>query len=196
MLKDVDIRVSLYEEIEVKNCNDIYRVIPEMAICDGLARVDVAVANGKLCGYEIKSDADSLVRLNSQQMYYDKTFDNISIVVGKKFASCIGNEVPNWWGILVATETKEGVVKLRKKRVARHNPNVSAEALLDLLWHEEVKELLKSNGMKGLSGKNRRILRRLACDNLPFDLIREFTRETLKNRCNWRPECKLNKPDC
>jgi len=195
MLKDADIRDSLYKSIESQNSKAVYRIIPEMAICDGLARVDVAVANGRLCGYEIKSDADSLVRLSSQQMYYDRTFDNISIVVGKKFAPYIQEEIPSWWGILIATQKKNGVVTLKKERAAGHNPNVSAEALLDLLWHDEVKELLKASGMKGLSGKNRRILRKLACDCLPFEQVREFTRETLKNRDEWRPECKLNRPE-
>lgn len=195
MLRDVDIRASLVKKIEAHNIKSEYRIIPEMAICDGLARVDVAVANGKLCGYEIKSDADSLVRLSSQKIYYDRTFDNISIVVGKKFAPYIQNEIPDWWGILIATQNKNGRVTLKKERAASHNPNVAPEALLDLLWHEEVKELLKANGMKGLSGKNRRILRKLACDSLSFEQVREYTRETLKNRCDWRPECKLNRPE-
>ena len=182
MLKDADIRSSLYRSIEIKNRKAIYRIIPEMAICDGLARVDVAVANGKLCGYEIKSDADTLARLSSQQIYYDRTFDNISIVVGKKFAPYIQDEIPDWWGILIATKNKNGRVTLKKERMASHNPNVSAEALLDLLWHEEVKALLKENGINGLSRKNRRVLRKIACESLSFEQVRTYTRETLKKQ--------------
>lgn len=194
MLKDKNIRESLYEIIQTQNCKTEYRIIPEMAICDGLARADVTVANGKLCGYEIKSDADSLIRLTSQQLYYDKTFDSVSIVIGKKFETFIENVVPEWWGILIATERKNGKVKITRERAAKDNPNVSVEALLELLWHQEIKELLKSNGFKGLSGKNRRVLRQIACDNLSFKTIRNFTRETLKNRIEWRSEYKLYRP--
>ena len=60
MLKDNDIRVTLIDELNRINAQHDYRIIEELAVCDGEARVDVAVANGRLCGYEIKSDADTL----------------------------------------------------------------------------------------------------------------------------------------
>ena len=85
MLKDNDIRVTLIDELNRINAQHDYRIIEELAVCDGEARVDVAVANGRLCGYEIKSDADTLERLALQQKCYDKTFDTVSIVVGEKF---------------------------------------------------------------------------------------------------------------
>lgn len=83
MLKDNDIRVTLIDELNRINAQHDYRIIEELAVCDGEARVDVAVANGRLCGYEIKSDADTLERLALQQKCYDKTFDTVSIVVGE-----------------------------------------------------------------------------------------------------------------
>lgn len=54
MLKDNDIRVTLIDELNRINAQHDYRIIEELAVCDGEARVDVAVANGRLCGYEIK----------------------------------------------------------------------------------------------------------------------------------------------
>lgn len=59
MLKDNDMRAVLINELNRTNTCD-YRVIEELAVCDGDARVDVAVANDRLCGYEIKSDADTV----------------------------------------------------------------------------------------------------------------------------------------
>lgn len=185
VLKDCDMRVLLIEELNRINSRHSYRIIEEMAVCDGNARVDVAVANGKLCGYEIKSDADTLERLAVQQRCYDKTFDKMSIVVGKKFEDKIEECIPNYWGIYIASECSIGR-RIRKKRSAKINKNVEAASLLELLWKDEVVLLLKLAGIKGLSGKNRRILRQIAIDNLPFKEIKKFTRETIKNRKNWR----------
>ena len=61
MLKDNDMRAVLINELNRANTCD-YRVIEELAVCDGDARVDVAVANDRLCGYEIKSDADVTIK--------------------------------------------------------------------------------------------------------------------------------------
>lgn len=186
MLKDIDIRKSLLKKISEQNAGHNYRIVEEMAICDGNARADIAVANGKLCGYEIKSDADTLDRLQSQQNYYNKTFDKITIVVGEKFSSAIEHHIPEHWGIFVAQENSKGKVIIKQKRRAKKNLGVEASALLELLWREEVESLLKSHSIRGISGKNRRILRQLALEQIPFSLIADYTREIIKSRLDWR----------
>lgn len=186
MLKDADMRIQLIAELNRINACHNYRIIEELAVCDGEARVDVAVANGKLCGYEIKSDADTLDRLPLQQKCYNKTFDNISIVVGEKFESEIELHIPDYWGIFIISEHKNGL-KVKKKRIARINRHVDSAALLELLWKEEIIALLKTKEIKGISGKNRRILRQLVIENFSFKEIKDYTRETLKYRENWRP---------
>lgn len=185
-LKDIDIRKPLIEKIAKSNKGHDYRIIPEMAICDGQSRVDIAVANGNLYGYEIKSDADTLDRLPLQQEFYNKTFDKVFIVVGTKYQSVIENYIPDWWGVYVASYNKNQSIVFKQKRRGRKNQSICAESLLELLWKEEIEELLKIHGFRGLSGKNRRILRQLAADNLSISVIRDYTRETLKQRKDWR----------
>lgn len=185
MLKDSDIREKLLDELKKINNQHDYRIIEELAVCDGEARVDVAVANGRLCGYEIKSDADTLERLSIQQKCYDKTFDTVSIVVGEKFKNKINEFVPDYWGIYVVSECSNGY-KIRKRRSAKVNKNVEMEALLELLWKDEIVFLLKKAGIKGISGKNRRILRKIVIENISAKEIKNYTRETLKHRQNWR----------
>lgn len=187
-LRDIDIRIPLLQKLKSQNEGHSYRIIPEMAVCDGVSRVDVAVANGRLCGYEIKSDADTLDRLSSQQESYNKTFDRIFIVVGKKFEDIIAQHIPDWWGIYVATFDKCGEIVIKERKRARKNENISPEALLELLWRDEIEVLLKEWGVKSLYGKNRRILRSLAIEHVPLSAIKDYTRETLKNRAEWRPE--------
>lgn len=185
-MKDVDIRKPLIEKLIAQNEGHDYRIIPEMAICDGKSRVDIAVANGKLCGYEIKSDADTLERLSSQQNYYDKTFDKMYIVVGQKYEDIIGEHIPDWWGIYIAYYDKNNSISFKEKKRGRLNKKICSESLLELLWREELEQFLKNNGFRSLSGKNRRILRKMVVENISPKVIKDYTRETLKKREEWR----------
>lgn len=186
MLKDADMRQVLVEKITQRNANLNYRIISEMAICDGRARVDIAVANGKLYGYEIKSDADTLERLATQRECYDKTFDRIIITVGEKYENIIEDYISPWWGIYVVKKTKNGALLIKTKREARNNPGIDVSSLLELLWRDEIEELLRQNGYTGLSKKNRRLLRKLVIERIPQKEIRDYCRETLKYREGWR----------
>ncbi|MBP3505974.1 MAG: sce7726 family protein [Lachnospiraceae bacterium] len=186
VMKDIDIREPLIKKLIAQNAGHEYRIIPELAVCDGMSRVDVAVANGNLYGYEIKSDADTLDRLESQIMYYNKTFDKVFIVVGSKFEDVIADHVPDWWGIYTARYDKQNNVILKEKKRGRKNREVCAASLLELLWRDEIEKLLRNHGFKALSGKNRRILRKIAEENIPLSVIRDYTRETLKARKEWR----------
>lgn len=186
VLKDSDIRVPFIQKLNIQNKGHDYRIIPEMAVCDGLSRVDIAVANGKLCGYEIKSDADTLDRLESQKKYYNMTFDKVYIVVGKRYEDVIQEHVPDWWGIYIAYSDRNNHVHIKERKRGRQNKNICAESLLELLWKNELEALLKNYGHKGLSGKNRRILRAMASDSISLRDIKDYTREALKKRKEWR----------
>ncbi len=58
--------------------------------------------------------------------------------------------------------------------------------MLDLLWKEQIITLLRNAEIKGISGKNRRLLRQMAIDNFSLKEIRDYTREIIKSRENWR----------
>lgn len=174
------------EKLEKQNMGHDFRIIPEMTICDGVSRVDIAVANGCLCGYEIKSDKDTLDRLAGQIDSYEKTFDKAYIVVGEKYRDSISRHIPDWWGIYVASYNERGEIGLREVRKGKRNRAIASEALLELLWSDEVKQLLNLYGFKSLSGKNRRVLRSMAVDSIPKEKIRVYTRETIKHRKEWR----------
>lgn len=186
MLNDKEIRERLIKKLNKINSRHEYRIINELGICDGNARVDIAVANGRLCGYEIKSDKDTLERLPSQIEAYNKTFDKITIVVGKKFEDKIQNYIPEFWGIEVAYINKIGNISIKRLRAAKLNKNIESKAILELLWKDELKELLLKHGIKTTSNKNRRKLRDIAESSISLKEIKDFTRETIKIREGWR----------
>lgn len=173
MLTDYDIRKNLIERIANENERKRHRIIEELVICDGSSRVDIAVANGRLLGYEIKSDHDSLNRLENQVNNYDKTFEKTTIVVGRKFEDTIVNLVPSHWGIEVAYTNRYGNTSIKRIRASKINRNISKTHILDLLWNPEIKSLLKENNISGYSRENRTGLKNMAVKNicLPREII-------------------------
>lgn len=185
LLKDKDIRKALIESIKKKNNNHNFRIIEEMNVCDGKSRIDVAVANGHLCGYEIKSDVDTLDRLQFQTTSYNKTFDRITIVIGSKFSDKILDYIPDFWGVCVAKQNKNRI-KLCYIRKAKYNTNVDSFSLLNLLWKNELFDMLYPLKIKGLSKMKKSELMNHVINNYSKTYIRDYTREILKTRDYWR----------
>src|SRR5262249_9341390 len=62
-MRDGEIRAALHARLIVEHQGEPdTRFLDELSLC-GLVRVDVAVINGTLAGYELKSDLDTLRRL-------------------------------------------------------------------------------------------------------------------------------------
>jgi hypothetical protein len=59
------------------------RIIEELGVVHGKSRIDIAVINGLMHGYEIKSDKDTLQRLPEQMNMYNSVFNKVTLVVGK-----------------------------------------------------------------------------------------------------------------
>lgn len=186
VLKDVDIRLAMLDYLRRNSKTKDTRIISEFGICDGFSRADIAVVGKELCGYEIKSDADDLARLPFQVDFYSKTFDRASVVVGKQYIDGIERNVPCWWGIYLAERNEEGRVTIKGMRAPAKNPSFSPMALLELLWRDELYALLKQHGVKGIAGKNRRILRGMAHEHIDANVIKDYVRQTIKTRKNWR----------
>ena len=104
-LDDLTIRSALRSKLLADHAEEgDTALMEELGLCRGRVRVDLALVNGHLNGYEIKSDRDTLTRLETQAEIYMKVFDRLTIVVGSKHLSSIGTRLPEWWGILQAIQ--------------------------------------------------------------------------------------------
>lgn len=191
---DKDIRKVLYKKFlttkEFTNDSSTL-VIDEFDVCRGSSRVDIAVINGKIHGYEIKSEQDTLERLPSQMNDYNKVFDKVTIVTGEKYVDKVFDIIPDWWGISYVT-TKNNNLILKRKRTAKINKDINILNLLQLLWKDELIKLLNLHGItKGLKSKNRMSLARIASENIDEKDIKIFVKKQLKERKDWRA-VKLN----
>jgi hypothetical protein len=148
--------------------------------------VDVAVINGELSGWEIKSDVDTLRRLNGQAQAYGAVLDRATLVVTRRWESHAMDIVPGWWGIAVAEEVDGGVC-FRSVREAVLNANdLEPFAIAQLLWREEaLNELRRRDLAQGLSGKARHYVWERLAASLMLDELRRVVRTALRARQSW-----------
>lgn len=188
MLKDSDIRLALHATEIRRICDESpdSRVVDELGLMEGSYRIDVAVVNGKLHGYEIKSAADNLDRLPTQQASYNKIFDKLTLVVDACHMESALNLVPQCWGLIVA-QNVYGKAELNEIWPPRQNYAIDPYCLSQLLWRDEAWEILKQRKIgRGLWDKPRKVLWRTLAANVPIEDLKEIVRHTLKNRQGWR----------
>jgi hypothetical protein len=117
-------------------------VVDELGLKNGLIRADIAVLNGKLIGYEIKTNSDNLSRLPNQIKAYNEVFDKIYIITGDKHLQSVLEYVPEWWGIFLITDCPTGSYNFKRCRKAKKNNQRNAFGIAQLLWKDEVVEIL------------------------------------------------------
>lgn len=188
-LRDRDIREAIIEDLIPGIAGaEPYRLIDELGIYNGSVRADLALINGKLHGFEIKSDVDSLKRLAGQEEIYSLVFDTMRLVLAPRHVDSAIELVPDWWEIVVA-ELDGHCLTLRTVRPGKLNKTLDATSLLTLLWHAELVELAQK--LAPAPG-----IKRMRCGELhehisklvSVERIAKFVRETLKQRSAWRPD--------
>jgi hypothetical protein len=185
-MQDSDIRKLLhpYLKKENKKYKDTI-IVDEFDLCSGLSRIDVAVVNGVIHGYEIKSEEDTLIRLPNQITYYNKSLEKISIITNKSHLKQIKQLVPNWWGVLIVKSAgkKNIITELRR---AKSNPQLDADSLLQILWKDELVSIINKYEIDVSMHLNKRKIRVSIYNSLNVSIISQEVRSALKSRQNWR----------
>ena len=183
-MHDLDIRRRLRRELRGRFENDPDTVVvEELGILQGKARVDIAVVNGMLHGYEIKSACDTVQRLPQQARFYDKVFDCVTLVLSERHLQHAFELVPEWWEIVLAIPEPSGEIAFQVLRTGRANPYVNARAIAELLWREDAILMLSERGAaRGYLSKPRRLIWDRLCEVYNLDEIKEAVRLRLKCR--------------
>lgn len=185
VLRDSDIRAALRHQLSAEHCADTL-ILDELGLACSTARVDVAVLNGSMSGFEIKSDVDSLARLPRQVAAYDSILDFATLVAGTRHFQHARDVVPEHWG-LVRAEVLDGALNLTMVRPAMHNARVVPRNLAMMLWREELVEELKARqAYRGLSAKPKGALWDALVGATSVDELRNLVRERVKARGDWR----------
>lgn len=186
-MKDIDIRKSLKTGPLKKYVSDSNSlVLDEFNISLGLVRADIAVVNGVLHGIEIKSEKDTLKRLDNQLTEYKKFFEYITVVTCEKFQDKIEKSIPEKCGILVAKIENNKVI-FKKIREAKKNYEIDKLCLVKSLWKEEIIDVLEeSEYKKGFKSKSKPLLYEILCENFSKQQLLRIVKEKIKARTNWR----------
>lgn len=104
-------------------------------------KADVVLINGTSSVYEIKTELDSLDRLNSQLISYCRVFDRVYVVTHDTFANKLADSTADHIGILVLSDE----YSFKEMRKAQSNKlSVSPESIFDSLRRDEYMQILKS----------------------------------------------------
>ncbi|OQY72390.1 MAG: hypothetical protein B6D44_10210 [Ignavibacteriales bacterium UTCHB2] len=183
---DAEIRKSLKKFLKIQNRKFADTIIvDEFELCSGLARVDLAVINGVIHGYEIKGENDTLLRLPNQICYYNKSLEKITISVNPSHLKKTLEIVPEWWGVIIVEKDKRKKV-VKEIRDAEINQEVDIKSMLQLLWKDELFNIMRRYNINIKTGLNKKGLRENIFYNLSKKNIISEIRQTLKSRKNWR----------
>jgi len=190
---DVIIRSALKKKLANHHVDRKERIIEELGIRHGTARIDIAVVNGTMHGYEIKSDQDTLQRLPEQMDEFNTVFDKLTLVVGKRHLYNAINIIPDWWGIMVARIDANNEVVFYTIREAEDNKEQIGISIARLLWREEALQILEEqNKATGFRSKPRDLIYERLASVLDTETLKERVRYTLLvSREDWRSGVQL-----
>lgn len=186
-MKDQDIRAALRRRFAVDHAgDDDTLVVEELGLCQGAGRVDLAVINGSMAGWEIKSARDTLDRLPGQIDIYAQVLDEVTLVASERHVAHALDVLPGWWGVEVAVAVNDEVL-IEPARTGARNPDVRPLAVAQLLWRDEALGLLERLGLSGgLRSKPRAVLWDALATQVPERDLRRHVREALRARDRWR----------
>ena len=178
--RDRDIRPLLHRCLEEKHVNvSTAAIIHELEIPRPSARIDIALVNGLITGYEIKGGSDTLARLSNQEPSFSSVFERMTLVTSERHLNSARLLIPSWWGILEVTQGHTFVSRRRSGR----NPSLKLENLLHIFTKVEIIRLEKALG--ALGGARERNKVSVIADILgssPANKILSSARDLLKQR--------------
>ena len=184
VMRDPDVRIAVREDLNLLHADDEdTRIIEEMGIWAASVRIDVAVVNGELCGFELKSAKDDLRRLPTQEQIYSQVFDRVTIITAENhFADCQA-QVPDWWGLTLAKMSNLDRVTLTPVREARLNPAHNPLFVARMLWKDEAIDVLAKSGLAdGFRSKPIALIHERLAEAIPLEKLRAEVRRVLKSR--------------
>lgn len=162
-------------------------IIDELGLAHARSRIDVAVINGCIHGYEIKSAKDNLDRLTAQMAVYRRTLQKLSLVVAPKHLPGTLSHAPEWCGVIAAEQGPKGGISFHALRRAEPNPDIDPVMMAHLLWRDEVVDLLDRSGYAAKDLRRpRRQLYEMLCEAMTLREIAASIRTFMKQRRTWR----------
>ncbi|PRA53198.1 MULTISPECIES: sce7726 family protein [Pseudomonas] len=182
MFSEKEIKALLIDWLFDKGMVNDAVIINEMVVANWSRRADIAVANGRLYGFEIKSHFDTLKRLPGQVESFQAHFDKVVVVAASKFIGSIERDYPAEIGILEVYEVS-GRARIRQVRAGRICEVKDVLKLTSLITKSELEKYLRKVGVSVLPGMLRSELVR-ACGTKASKKLRAYVLACIKGRYN------------
>jgi hypothetical protein len=111
----------------------------------GNSRLDIGRINGKSYAYEIKTELDTLEKLEKQISDYSLVFDFVYIVIHPKHFSKVKESIPTHCGIITYNLSDEGC-KFSFRKKALLNTKIDKFSQLAVLTVKELERIMKDAG--------------------------------------------------
>jgi hypothetical protein len=158
LLKEQDIKALVLSHFPKMGMGSRTSIIAsEFFIDRRLRRVDIAALSNDFVGIEVKSEVDTLVRLQAQLSAYENYFDRVVVVTAEKHSKGVLNQAADHIGIYVV----DGHKKINEVRAAKRIEEFDIRRRLSLLT---MAELRRSLGLKSNCQFSRRQLLDLASE--------------------------------
>ena len=191
------LRNILYKELENYQKNGYNaEVFEEFGVRHGAARIDFAIINGVMCGYEIKSDRDTLERLQEQVKEFNTVFDKLTLVVGKRHLYQAMHFIPEWWGVMVAKVDAHDQVFFQTIRESETNNGQVKISIARLLWRREALRILEErDSADGVRHKPREFIYERLANVSDINTLKVQVSALLVSREGWRSDPQLASND-
>lgn len=185
-MRDPDMRHALVEVVSQEMGQRPHVLVPEVEVRWSVpARLDALLISSRICGFEIKSDADSLARLPRQVEAYGPVVERAVLVVGERRLPAAAKLVPDWWNIWAARWHGDSV-RIRKARGGRLNPSLSPLAVTSFMTRDHLLAALRGRGRSRLSGCSVDQLRELLAAEAGARETVKLARASMLARPDWR----------
>ncbi len=180
MLKNLEpqlkaILINHLKEKKLVGVNDI--IINEFNTGDFSRRVDLALINDNhFLAYEIKSDSDTLQRLEDQVKKYLEYFDKVTVITTPKHTNKALLLIPNNVALWELNDKTLEIKVIQKGRLIKVKDKLS---MIQLMIMKDLKRIVKENG--GTISYNRAELEKKLL-LLPTSKLRRYALQSLINR--------------
>lgn len=148
------------------------------------SRLDLGTINGRSYAYEIKTELDTLAKLERQLIDYSAVFEFVTVVAHEAHCPKVLSMIPMHCGVRSYRRTATGM-KFRTVRTATRSPLLNSISQVSCLNSEELQWLLKENGVKNVGNTRKQRVEALF-KRVPERRINALFKYALKRRFKTR----------
>jgi len=174
-MTETEIRNALINRLSSSSSGAKAAFISEMFVDKFSRRADLVMANGKLSVFEIKSERDTLERLEGQISSYQNFFEEVTVVCATRHQLNVETLVPENIGVWLVDS--DGHLSVVRKAKAEQLPSI--ENWLSFLPVDELKNLLRDKGIRTTGNRSNLVE---SASLLTMKSVRAYVLSFLKRR--------------